>query len=60
MAAVLVGGVGGLSYVALSPQTAAAPLAPVEAAEVNADTVASSYVQGKKRSGSGRRQMRGS
>lgn len=61
LAAVLVGGVGGLSYVALSPQTAAAPLSPdVEGVEVNADTVVSSYVQGKKRSGSGRRQMRGS
>lgn len=61
LAIVLVGGVGGLGYVALSPQTAAAPTAPsVEATEVDADAVASSYVQSKKRSGSGRRQMRGS
>lgn len=61
LAAVLVSGVGGLSYVALFPQTAAAPLSPgIEAAEADADTVASSYIQGKKRSGSGRRGMRGS
>jgi hypothetical protein len=61
LAAVLVGGMGALSYVALSPQTAAAPTSPgVEAAEVDTDAVASSYVQSKKRSGSGRRQMRGS
>ncbi|PZV06472.1 MAG: hypothetical protein DCF32_09670 [Leptolyngbya sp.] len=61
LAIVLVGSVGGLSYVALSPQTSVAPTSPgVEAAEVDADAVASSYVQGKKRSGSGRRQMRGS
>lgn len=61
LAIVLVGGVGGLSVVALSPQSAAAPTSPgVEATEVDAEAVASSYVQGKKRSGSGRRQMRGS
>ncbi|MBD1915647.1 MULTISPECIES: hypothetical protein [Cyanophyceae] len=60
-AIVLVGGVGGLGYVVLSPQTAVAPSSPgVEAAEADVDTVAGSYVQGKKRSGSGRRQMRGS
>lgn len=59
-AIVLVVGVSGLGYVALTPQTAAAPSFPgVEAAEADADTVASSYIQSKKRSGSGRRQMRG-
>jgi hypothetical protein len=54
------GSVGGLSYLALSPQTASAP-SPlgVESTEVQSDTVASTYLQDKKRSGSGRRGMRG-
>lgn len=56
----IAGSVGGLGFWALSPQTASAP-SPlgVESTEVQSDTVASTYLQDKKRSGSGRRGMRG-
>lgn len=50
----------GLGYAALSPQTASAPSPlSVESNEIQADTVATTYVQRNKRPGSGRRGMRG-
>ncbi len=70
LAIVVASGVGGWGYLALSPQTVAAPLSPdiespgVEAPSAEApaeiEAVASTYVQSQKRSGSGRRRMRGS
>lgn len=60
LAVVAASGLGSLGYVARSPQPAAAP-SPlgVESIEIQPDTVATRYVQRNKRSGSGRRGMRG-
>ncbi|MFQ4135186.1 hypothetical protein PGN35_002595 [Nodosilinea sp. PGN35] len=66
MLAIVVGGVGGWGYGALSPQLTAAPLSPgvespsASAPGADAEAVASTYIQSQKRSGSGRRRMRGS
>ena len=59
LAVVTASGLGGLGYAALSPQTASAPSPlSVESTEIQPDTMAYTYVQGKKR-GVGRRGMRG-
>ncbi|MBW4483877.1 MAG: hypothetical protein KME14_15150 [Tildeniella torsiva UHER 1998/13D] len=60
LAIVVAGSVGGWGDVALSPQAASAPSSSgVESPELGADAVAGKYVQSQRRSGSGRRGMRG-
>lgn len=58
LAIVVAGSVGGWGYFALSPQSAPSS-SGVESSELGADTVAGKYVQSQRRSGSGRRGMRG-
>ncbi|MGB3203057.1 MAG: hypothetical protein WBA99_19280 [Nodosilinea sp.] len=51
---------GSLGLGGLFPQVASAPQGLIsESSEIRSDTVATTYIQGSKRSGSGRRGMRG-